>query len=119
MSIGVAITLVATGIYAFAATTPLWKVELAKIPTTNYSRDALAYITEATQALRPCVGDDLGESRLEPVLADIGVRYFDGARLSGTAHAEVAFDNLQHFGSYLKGRLSGPVHPAARPNSAT
>jgi Bacterial TSP3 repeat len=96
---------------ANAADTPLWKVEVAKIPATEYTRDAKVYVTEATEALRPYVGDGLGDSRLEPVQADVASRYFDGARFNGTDDAEVAFDNLAHLESFLKGRLTGASPP--------
>lgn len=96
---------------ASAGATPLWQVEVAKIPTTNYTRDAKIYVTEASEALRPYVGDGLAESRLEPVLADVSSRYFDGARLKSAADAEVAFDNLAHFESFLKSRLTGASPP--------
>ncbi|MGS2613573.1 hypothetical protein ACVCAH_03435 [Micromonospora sp. LZ34] len=96
---------------ATASETPLWQVEVAKIPTTEYTRDARLYITEATEALRPYVGDGLGDSRIDPVLADVGNRYFDGARLDGDANGEVAFDNLQHLESFLKSRMTGASPP--------
>ncbi|MEV4534550.1 hypothetical protein AB0J82_12040 [Asanoa sp. NPDC049518] len=100
-----------SGAAAVANETPLWEVEVAKIPTAEYTRDAKLYISEATQALRPYVGDGLGASRIDPVLADVDVRYFDGARLKGTADAEIAFDNLQHLESFLKSRMTGSSPP--------
>ncbi|MGC4783506.1 hypothetical protein ACLQ3A_17820 [Micromonospora zamorensis] len=96
---------------ASAGETPLWQVEVAKIPTAEYVRDARLYITEATQALRPYVGDGLGSSRIDPVLADVGSRYFDGARLENAADGEVAFDNLRHLESFLKSRMTGASPP--------
>ncbi|MEU5943765.1 hypothetical protein ABZ807_32475 [Micromonospora sp. NPDC047548] len=96
---------------ASAAGSRLWEVEVAKIPTAKYTRDAKVYITEATQALRPYVGDGLGASRIDPVLADVGSRYFDGARLKSAGDGEAAFDNLQHLESFLKSRLTGASPP--------
>ncbi|MDT5029565.1 MAG: hypothetical protein QOE61_6143 [Micromonosporaceae bacterium] len=96
---------------ASAGETPLWQVEVAKIPTAKYTRDAKVYVTEATQALRPYVGDGLGDSRIDPVLADVDSRYFDGARLNGAANGEIAFDNLQHLESFLRSRLTGASSP--------
>jgi len=96
---------------AVAGETPLWQVEVAKIPTAEYTRDAKVYVTEATQALRPYVGDRLGDSRIDPVLADVDSRYFDGARLDGVPNGEIAFDNLKHLESFLKGRLAGASPP--------
>jgi hypothetical protein len=103
---------------ANADSTPAWKVEVAKIPATKYTRDAKVYATEATQALRPYVGDGLGDSRLEPVLADIGSRYFDGARLKSADDGAAAFDNLEHFDSFLKGRLNGASPPQGEAEQA-
>lgn len=99
------------GAPATAAEVPLWQIEIAKIPATQYQRDAKLYVTEGTEALRPYVGDDLGESRLEPVQADVGTRYFDGARLKGTADAAAAFDNLKHLEAFLKSRMTGASPP--------
>ncbi|MBG0568921.1 hypothetical protein [Actinoplanes aureus] len=96
---------------ALAADTPLWKVEVAKIPSAEYTRDAKVYMTEATQALRPYVGGGLGDSRIDPVLADVGSRYFDGARLNGAADGAVVWDNLQHLESFLKSRMTGASPP--------
>jgi hypothetical protein len=96
---------------ASAGETPLWQVEVAKIPTAKYTRDAKVYVTEATEALRPYVGDGLGDSRIDPVLADVDTRYFDGARLNSAANGEIAFDNLQHLESFLKSRMTGASPP--------
>ncbi len=87
------------------------KTEVAKIPAAAYTRDAKIYISEATQALRPYVGDGLGESRIDIVLADVQSRYFDGARVDGAANGEIAYDNLAHLESFLKRRLSGASPP--------
>ncbi|MGI5521862.1 hypothetical protein ACQEUX_13050 [Micromonospora sp. CA-259024] len=100
------------GTPAAAAETPLWQVEIAKIPATRYQLDAKASVIEGTEALRPYVGDDLGESRLEPVQADVKSRYFDGARLNGTADAAAAFDNLKHLEAFLKSRMTGASPPS-------
>ncbi|WP_125777654.1 hypothetical protein [Antribacter gilvus] len=100
------------GATAQANETPLWQTEIAQIPSTEYSRDALHYVTEATEALRPWVGQDgLDVSRLEPVLADVGTRYYDGARFASRADADAAFDNLTHFESFLKSRMTGASPP--------
>ncbi|MFC0506974.1 hypothetical protein [Micromonospora costi] len=99
------------GAEAAADATQLWEVEVAKIPTAEYTRDAKLSVTEATQALRPYVGDGLGDSRIDPVLADVDSRYFDGARLNSAANGEIAFDNLQHLESFLKSRLTGASPP--------
>ncbi|WP_144122780.1 hypothetical protein [Catellatospora sichuanensis] len=108
----VAATILAqSGIEAVAVETPQWQVEVAKIPTTKYSRDARAYISEATEALRPYVGSDLGDSRIDPVLADVGDKYFDGARFNSAANAEVAYDNLKHLEAFLKSRMTGASPP--------
>jgi hypothetical protein len=96
---------------ASAGETPLWQVEVAKIPTAKYTRDAKVYVTEATQALRPYVGDGLGDSRIDPVLSDVDSRYFDGARLKDAANGEVVFDNFKHLESFLKSRLTGASPP--------
>lgn len=97
---------------AVAAEPALWEVEIAKIPTTEYSRNALAYMTEATNDLRPWVDEEgLAASRLRPVVDDVAVAYFDGARFKGRAEAEVAFDNLTHFESFLKSRMTGASPP--------
>ncbi len=116
-SLAAAVVMVVVGQLAFFDTVarsgkmPLWQVEVAKIPTTMYTRDARVYFTEATQALRPYVGDGLGDSRIGPVLADVDSRYFDGARLNSAANGEVAFDNLRHLESFLKSRLTGASPP--------
>ncbi|MCM0673260.1 hypothetical protein NCC78_00725 [Micromonospora phytophila] len=99
------------GAEASAGETPLWQVEVAKIPAAQYTRDAKVYVAEATQALRPYVGDGLGDSRIDPVLADVGSRYFDGARLDSAANGEIAYDNLQHLESFLKSRMTGASPP--------
>ncbi|MEH0844421.1 hypothetical protein V6U81_18735 [Micromonospora sp. CPCC 205711] len=96
---------------ASAGETPLWQVEVAKIPTAEYTRDAKVYVSEATEALRPYVGDGLGDSRIDPVLADVDARYFDGARVRDAAAGEVVFDNLAHLESFLKSRLTGASPP--------
>lgn len=107
-----AATIVAqSGMQAVAAETPLWQVEVAKIPAAEYTRDARAYISEATEALRPYVGSELGESRIDLVLADVGDKYFDGARLDGSANGEIAYDNLKHLEAFLKGRMTGASPP--------
>lgn len=103
---------------ASAAETPLWQVEVAKIPTAQYTRDAKVYVSEATEALRPYVGDGLGDSRIDPVLADVDSRYFDGARLNGAADGEVALDNLQHLESFLKSRMTGSSPPSGEAEQA-
>ncbi|WP_125777988.1 hypothetical protein [Antribacter gilvus] len=91
---------------------PLWQTEIAKIPSTQYSRDALAYMTEGTEALRPWIDEEgLAASRLEPVLGDVASAYFDGARFTGRAQAEAAFGNLGHFEQYLKSRMTGASPP--------
>ena len=90
---------------------PDWRAEVAKIPSADYTMDARAYVDEAGARIQPHLGDDLGESRLEPVLADLSSRYFDGARFIGAADAEVAFDNLAHLESYIKGKVSGGDKP--------
>lgn len=100
------------GAAAQAAETPLWKTEIAQIPSTAYSRDALTYLTEATEALRPWVDEhQLAEARLEPVLADVGTAYFDGARFEGRTQADAAFDNLRPFEQFLKSRMTGASPP--------
>ncbi|MEU5725077.1 hypothetical protein ABZ783_25105 [Micromonospora sp. NPDC047738] len=96
---------------ASAGSGRLWEVEVAKIPTAKYTRDAKVYVTEATQALRPYVGGGLGDSRIDTVLADVGSRYFDGARLKSVADGAIAFDNLKHLEAFLKGRLNGASPP--------
>jgi hypothetical protein len=96
---------------AAAAGTPQWQVEVANIPTAEYTRDARAYVSEATQALRPYVGDGLGDSRIAPVLADVDSRYVDGARLNSAANGEIALDSLEHLESFLKSRLTGASPP--------
>ncbi|MET8349475.1 MULTISPECIES: hypothetical protein [unclassified Micromonospora] len=96
---------------ASAGSGRLWEVEVAKIPTVKYTRDAKVYVTEATQALRPFVGDGLGDSRIDTVLADVDSRYFDGARLNSAAEGAVAFDNLKHLEAFLKGRMNGASPP--------
>ncbi|WP_130336308.1 hypothetical protein [Micromonospora kangleipakensis] len=103
---------------ASAGEIPLWQVEVAKIPTAKYTRDAKVYVTEATQALRPYVGDGLGESRIDPVLADVASRYFDGARLKSAGDGAAVFDNLQHLESFLKSRLTGASPPSGEAEQA-
>ncbi len=89
-----------------------WRAEVAKIPGATYTRDARASIAEAGTRLQPHLIDDLGRSRLAPVLADLDTRYFDGARFKDTAGAAAAYDNLEHLESYLKGRVSGGSKPS-------
>src|SRR5215475_5146343 len=87
---------------AHAADSSDWRTELAKvagITPTQYTRDAKTSVADAA-LIQPYVGGDLGESRLEPILADLGSRYFDGARFNTGADAATAFDNLQHLESY-------------------
>ncbi|SCG55144.1 hypothetical protein GA0070619_3220 [Micromonospora zamorensis] len=107
--VAVPVALVATP--ASAEGRHLWEVEVAKIPTADYTSDAQVYITESTQALRPYVGDGLGDSRIDPVLADVGSRYFDGARLKSAGDGAAAFDNLKHLEAFLKSRLTGASPP--------
>jgi hypothetical protein len=91
---------------------PLWATEVAKIPSTEYTRDALHYMTEGTEALRPWVDEEgLDASRLEPVLDDVANAYYDGARFKGRTEADVAFDNLTKFESFLKSRMTGASPP--------
>jgi hypothetical protein len=87
-----------------------WRARVAEIPATRYTRDARAYIVEAGDRVRPHLGDDLGERRLDPVIDDVGTRYFDGARFKSPEDGGVAFDNLHHLASYLKSRVSGNKH---------
>lgn len=89
----------------------LWEVEVAKIPTAEYTRDARLYVTESCQALSPYVEGGLGDSRLAPVLADVQSRYFDGVRLKSAADGAVVFDNLEHLESFLKSRMTGASPP--------
>lgn len=103
---------------ASAGSGRLWEVEVAKIPTAKYTRDAKVYVTEATKALRPYVGDGLGDSRIGTVLADVDSRYFDGARLKSAADGEVAFDNLKHLEAFLKGRMNGASPPSGESEQA-
>jgi hypothetical protein len=106
----VTVPLAAVAIPALAADQD-WKTEVAKIPEAQYTRDALTYLREAGATLAPHLGDELGEGRLGPVLEDVESRYFDGARFAAAAAAETALDNLEHFESYLKGRLTGASEP--------
>ncbi|MFU8872690.1 hypothetical protein [Micromonospora sp. SL4-19] len=89
----------------------LWEAEVAKIPAAEYTRDAKVSVTESTEAVRPYVGSGLGDSRIDPVLADVRSRYFDGARLKSASEGEVAFDNLKQLESFLKSRLTGASPP--------
>lgn len=96
-------------VVAHAADSTDWRTELAKVAAitpTQYTRDAKTAVADSA-LIQPYVGDDLGESRLEPILADLDTRYFDGARFKSPDDAATAFDNLQHLESYLKGQLSG------------
>src|SRR5262249_17013549 len=94
---------------AHAADDSDWRTEVAKVAAispTGYTRDAKTSIADAA-LIQPYVGGDLGQGRLEPILADLDTRYFDGARFKSAADADAAFGNLQHLESYLKGQLSG------------
>lgn len=106
------------GRVAFAADKPLWQVEVSKIPTNPYTRDAKNYVSEATQALRPYLTDGPGDSRVDEVLADVDTRYFDGARLNSAENGEVAYDNVAHLESYLKSRLTGASPPSGEAEQA-
>ncbi|GIF63900.1 hypothetical protein Ais01nite_19350 [Asanoa ishikariensis] len=90
-----------------AANTDRWEAAVAAVPGTKYARDAKAYITEAVEALRPHIrgSEDKKESRIDQVLADVGIRYFDGARLNGFEDADKAFGNLEKFGDFVEERL--------------
>ncbi|MDG4824607.1 hypothetical protein O7635_22385 [Asanoa sp. WMMD1127] len=96
---------------ASAEETPRWQDGVAAIPTTEYTRDARQSITDAIDAVRPYLGDGLGESRVDAVAADVANRYFDGARFKGAGDGGASFDNLKHLASYLKSRLSGNQVP--------
>ncbi|MEV4623253.1 hypothetical protein AB0J74_31660 [Asanoa sp. NPDC049573] len=96
---------------ASAEETSRWQDDVAKIPTTAYTRDARQSITEAIDGVRPYLGDGLGDSRVDAVAADVANRYFDGARFRGASDGSAAFDNLKHLASYLKSRLSGASAP--------
>lgn len=118
VAIAVVVQLAGFGERAVAGETPQWQVEVAKIPTAKYTRDARVYVSEATEALRPYVGTGLGDSRIDPVLADVSSRYFDGARLNSAADGEAAYDNLAHLESYLKGRVTGSSAPTGEAGQA-
>ncbi|MFC7529794.1 hypothetical protein [Actinoplanes sp. GCM10030250] len=81
---------------------PLWEVEIAKIPTSEYTRDAQTYIGESLKALRPFVKASVAENKIDPVLADVGSRFFDGARLKSTADGKTTFGHLESLGEWLE-----------------
>jgi hypothetical protein len=86
---------------------PDWVTPVKKIPTTRYTKDARTYVGDPARALKPLLTDKLGNERLDPVLADVGTRYFDGARLLSTKDGGATFENLKKLDSHLKSRLTG------------
>jgi hypothetical protein len=103
---------------ASAEGTPRWEREVARIPTTDYTHDVRQSITDAVDAIRPFLGGDAHESRVDAVAADVANRYYDGARFKSKADADSAYDNLKHLASFVKSRLSGS-HDAAQEQAYT
>src|ERR1700754_4691948 len=81
-----------------------WEAEVAKIPTAEYTRDAIVSITDSLQKLIPHLGNGPGQARIDAVLADVETSYFDGARLKSPDDDQV-FDNLKQLATFLKSRM--------------
>lgn len=96
---------------AAASDEPLWEVEIAKIPTAEYTRDAQTYIGESLKALRPFVKADVAEKKIDPVLADVEGRFFDGARLKSTTDGRTTFGHLESLAEYLEDQMEDAGKP--------
>jgi hypothetical protein len=99
-------TLALTGTPAVANGEPYWEVAVGKIPATEYTRDAKVLVADSLAALVPYVDKKIVEKKIDPVLADVEGRYFDGARLKGSAEAAVVFENLGPLLEYLEDEMS-------------
>jgi hypothetical protein len=98
---------------------PDWKAAVKKIPSTRYERDARTYIRERVNALKPYVKERVRKEKLDPVLADLDTRYFDGARFRSVKDAGEALENLRCLVSYLESYLEhGHGHDDDRSTAA-
>jgi hypothetical protein len=88
-----------------------WEAEVARIPTAEYTRDAIVSIRDSLEALVPHLGNGPGQARVDAVLADVETAYFDGARLKGAPGGEAVFDNLKQLATFLKSRMGGASPP--------
>ncbi|MEU4244784.1 hypothetical protein [Actinoplanes sp. NPDC026619] len=99
-------TLALSGTPAVADGKPYWETEVGKIPATEYTKDAKVSVADSLTALIPYVSDKIAEKKINPAVADVASRYFDGARLKGTTEATVVFDNLEPLLEYLEDEMS-------------
>jgi Bacterial TSP3 repeat len=99
-------TLALSGTPAVANGEPYWETQVGKIPSTAYTRDAKVLVADSLKALVPYVSDKVADKKIEPVVADVGSRYFDGARLKGAAEATAVFANLEPMLEYLEDEMS-------------
>ncbi len=72
-----------------------WETAVKKIPAAAYTRDAPTYIRQAADRVRPYLSDKEIRNKLQPVLADLDSRYFDGARLKSHADAKETVNHLE------------------------
>ncbi|GAA1817221.1 hypothetical protein HC028_21275 [Planosporangium flavigriseum] len=107
-----------TAAYAGGKPTADWQAAVAKIPGAAYTRDARTYVGESGDALKPHLTEKVVTKHLQPVLADLDSRYFDGSRLRGERDGDCAFDNLDELIEYLKERLAGRDLPAGPARTA-
>ncbi|WP_127543494.1 hypothetical protein [Actinoplanes sp. OR16] len=99
------------GTPAFAGGEPYWEVEVGKIPATEYTRDAKVLVGDSLAALVPYVNEKVVEKKIDPVLADVASRYFDGARLKSKDDAKVVFEHLEPLQEYLEDEMSERTVP--------
>ncbi|MET0494507.1 MAG: hypothetical protein ABW000_15405 [Actinoplanes sp.] len=99
-------SLALSGAPAVADGKPYWEVEVGKIPATAYTRDAKLLVGDSLAALVPYADRKIVEKKINPALADVDARYFDGARLKSKDDAKVVFDQLGPLQEYLEDEMS-------------
>ncbi|WP_250031380.1 hypothetical protein [Paractinoplanes maris] len=72
-----------------------WEAEVRKIPAAKYTRDAPTYLRQAAERVRPYLDAEDVRETLQPVLDDLGTRYFDGARFKTDNDAQQAIRHLE------------------------
>ena len=99
------------GTPAMANGEPYWEVAVGKIPATGYTRDAKVLVGDSLAALVPYADRKIVEKKIDPVLADVQSRYFDGARLKNQDDASVVFRHLNPLQEYLEDEMSDRSAP--------
>lgn len=93
-----------------AGTTVDWKAAISGLADDGYSLRSAAAKQRLPQSLPATVLDNLGQRRLDAVVADAGTRYVDGVRFASDADGRAAYGDDAQLASWLGSRMaSGPT----------